>query len=89
MSRFVRQSSYRHTFGTPKKEKYENIKISGQSASFSSVGSSSLIPEYCATASAWDTNLVAVSEKYIAVNCKSSLPSPSPRRGSPLHEGPR
>ena len=71
MSRFVRQSSYRHTFGTPKKEKYENIKISGQSRSCSASLSPTLTAVLYATASAWDTNLVAVSEKYIAVNCKS------------------
>lgn len=31
MSRFVRSSSYRHTFGTPAKpeNRYDNVKISG------------------------------------------------------------
>lgn len=53
MSRFVRQSSYRHVYGTPAKKEnvYDNIKIS---------------------ASAWDTNLVTASAKFIAVNYQSS-----------------
>ncbi|GAA5923519.1 hypothetical protein JCM1841_002971 [Sporobolomyces salmonicolor] len=53
MSRFVRPSSYRHTFGTPAKREdcYDNIKIS---------------------ASAFDTNLVSASGKYLAVNWQAS-----------------
>ncbi|GAA5998293.1 uncharacterized protein JCM10292_001103 [Rhodotorula paludigena] len=53
MSRFVRSSSYRHTFGTPAKpeNRYDNIKIS---------------------ASAWDTNLISASCKYLAVNWQAS-----------------
>ncbi|GAA6000216.1 hypothetical protein JCM10207_007910 [Rhodosporidiobolus poonsookiae] len=52
-SRFVRSSSYRHTFGTGAKREdcYENIKIS---------------------ASAFDTNLVAASAKYLSVNWQAS-----------------
>lgn len=53
MSRFVRQSAYRHTYGTPAKREdaYDNIKIS---------------------ASAFDTNLVSASCKYLAVNWQAS-----------------
>ncbi|GAA6059325.1 hypothetical protein JCM10212_005905 [Sporobolomyces blumeae] len=53
MSRFVRQSSYRHLYGTPAKREdaYENIKLS---------------------ASAFDTNLVSASCKYLAVNWQAS-----------------
>ncbi|GAA5898134.1 uncharacterized protein JCM6883_000934 [Sporobolomyces salmoneus] len=53
MSRFVRQSAYRHTFGTPAKREdcYDNVKIS---------------------ASAFDTNLVSASCKYLAVNWQAS-----------------
>ncbi|GAA5855951.1 hypothetical protein JCM8547_000427 [Rhodosporidiobolus lusitaniae] len=54
MSRLiVRQSSYRHTFGTAAKreDQYDNIKIS---------------------ASAWDSNLVSASSKYLAVNWQAS-----------------
>ncbi|GAA5996308.1 hypothetical protein JCM5350_006508 [Sporobolomyces pararoseus] len=53
MSRFVRQSAYRHTYGTPAKREdcYDNVKIS---------------------ASAFDTNLVSASCKYLAVNWQAS-----------------
>ncbi|GAA5821405.1 hypothetical protein JCM11251_004607 [Rhodosporidiobolus azoricus] len=53
MSRFVRQSAYRHTFGTPAKRElqHENIKVS---------------------MSAFDTNLVSVSAKYLSVNWAAS-----------------
>ncbi|ORY48409.1 hypothetical protein BCR35DRAFT_310850 [Leucosporidium creatinivorum] len=53
MSRFVRQSSYRHVFGQPAKKElvHDNVKIS---------------------ASAWDTNLVTASGKYLAVNYQAS-----------------
>ncbi|GAA5891381.1 hypothetical protein JCM6882_004677 [Rhodosporidiobolus microsporus] len=53
MSRFVRQSAYRHTYGTPAKRElqHENIKVS---------------------LSAFDTNLVAASAKYLSVNWAAS-----------------
>ncbi|GAA5839059.1 hypothetical protein JCM5353_008719 [Sporobolomyces roseus] len=53
MSRFVRQSHYRHLYGTPAKreDSYDNIKIS---------------------ASAFDTNLVSASSKYLSVNWQAS-----------------
>ncbi|GAA6007162.1 hypothetical protein JCM11491_003027 [Sporobolomyces phaffii] len=53
MSRFVRQSAYRHTYGTPAKREdcYDNVKIS---------------------ASAFDTNLVSASCRYLAVNWQAS-----------------
>ncbi|BGP30631.1 Coronin-like protein crn1 [Rhodotorula toruloides] len=53
MSRFVRSSLFRHTYGSPAKpeNRYDNIKIS---------------------ASAFDTNLVSASDKYLAVNWQAS-----------------
>lgn len=51
MSRFVRPSKYRHVYGQPAKDKYENLKVS---------------------ASAWDTDLVKVSAKYLSLNWQAS-----------------
>jgi len=51
MSRFVRASKYRHLYGDPSRDRYENLKVS---------------------ASAFDSDLVKVSTKYLSVNWQSS-----------------